>query len=337
MLNERSETEHKYTSTGIKFWSHSNQMNSFKEGSGNTIISTHISPEGSCNLNCSYCSVKKRTKLLRIELPVIKDYITKLKSRGLKAVIITGGGEPTLYPHINELISWLKYDMNLNVALITNGTMSDRIEPDNWRALTWVRVSINNFDRWEDKIRLPINYLDKCVVGCSCIYTNQNIEFFKKVARLAAKLNATYVRLLPDCLLDQDELIKKHKELDILCKNLDNPIFFHQYKIHGAPKCSVCHQAFFRPYLSEVDGGTVFPCDSVVLNDKFEHFNSKFKLCKASEILDFLDGKIKMLFNPIKDCSGCVFTYNINMLDDWKNYGIKPDIPNVEVIHKEFV
>ncbi len=43
--------EHKYTSTGIKFWRHMQQMDEYKAGNHNTIISTHISPEGACNLN----------------------------------------------------------------------------------------------------------------------------------------------------------------------------------------------------------------------------------------------------------------------------------------------
>ena len=102
---ERSDEEHKYTSTGIKFWRHQDELIAYKKGEGNTIISTHISPEGSCNLSCSYCSVSKRAKNERIELSVIKDYVEKLKKRGLKAVILTGGGEPTLYPYFNELVN----------------------------------------------------------------------------------------------------------------------------------------------------------------------------------------------------------------------------------------
>ena len=71
--------EHKYTSTGIKFWRHPEQMNNYKEGNPNTVISTHISPEGACNLTCAYCSVTYRDTHSRIEMDVIKDYVTKLQ------------------------------------------------------------------------------------------------------------------------------------------------------------------------------------------------------------------------------------------------------------------
>ena len=59
-MRKKSEQEHKYTSTGIKFWRHKEQMVSYVENTGKTIISTHISPEGACNLKCEYCSVSQR-------------------------------------------------------------------------------------------------------------------------------------------------------------------------------------------------------------------------------------------------------------------------------------
>jgi len=63
----------------------------------------------------------------------------------------------------------------------------------------------------------------------------------------------------------------------------------------------------------------VYPCDSVVLNDGYEHFAEEYQLCAPEDILDFLDGKIKAKFDPRDRCKGCVFTENVNMLDDWKN------------------
>ena len=107
MNKNKSPEEHRYTSTGIKFWGHQEQMESYREGTGHTVISTHISPTSRCNLNCSYCSVKKRERVHEIELDTIKDYVGKLKTRGLKAVILTGGGEPTSYPQFNELVKYL--------------------------------------------------------------------------------------------------------------------------------------------------------------------------------------------------------------------------------------
>jgi len=350
-----SEMEHKFTSTGIKFWNHSNQMLSYKTGGSNTIISTHVSPEGSCNLKCPYCSVTQRNTHSRIGLEVIQDYIEKLQTRGLKAVILTGGGEPTSYKYINELVNWLKYDRNLSVALITNGTLSNRLNPKSWQAFSWVRVSINLFDGWQDRISIPMEFLDKdCIVGASMVFTIEHqsfsekyidrLEMLRKVSDLTSKFNAKYIRILPNCLLNQNNLILIHNSINKILVELNDPRFFHQHKLHSAPKCSTCHQSYFRPYLSEEifiengEPGAVYPCDSIVLNNVNERFSSKYQLCHAKDILDYLDKKIKAKFNPTVDCKGCVFTSNVNMLDDWKNGKIdKFNEPKVDINHDEFV
>jgi MoaA/NifB/PqqE/SkfB family radical SAM enzyme len=354
---EKSEQEHKYTSTGIKFWRHQQQMMSYKNEEGHSVVSTHISPEGACNLKCPYCSVTYRDTHSRIELSVIKDYVEKLKSRGLKAVILTGGGEPTSYKHFNELVQWLKYDQNLSVALITNGTLAKKVEPKTWAAFSWIRVSINLFNDWENRIgnnfeKESLN--EDCTVGCSMVYTVEHestseimtdrLKMFEKVSQIADRLGAKYIRLLPNCLLEQKHLLAQHRALDNTLSQLKDDRFFHQYKIHGAPNSSVCHQAYFRPYLSEepnaVTGkpGTVYPCDSVVLNDGYEHFAKEYQLCAPEDILDFLDGKIKPKFDPRERCKGCVFTENVNMLEKFKNNQLdifsQFDLP---MVHEEFI
>lgn len=341
----KTEMEHKFTSTGIKFWRHQNQMLMYKNKQPNTIISTHISPEGGCNLKCSYCSVSNRLIHNSIPLDVIKDYVEKLITVGLKAVIITGGGEPTLYKYINDLIHWLKYDKNLLVSLITNGTQSNRLDKESWNVLSWVRVSINLFNDWEEKINLPIHYLNEnCMVGCSFIYSNENENILNKISNLANKLSAKYVRFLPNCIPENNILIKKHEELDVLLSKIDDQRFFHQNKIHLTPNCNTCHQSYFRPYLSEqlyyLNGkpGAVYPCDSVVLNTDDRKFIKKYQICYASDILDFLNRKITLKFDPSIDCKGCVFTNNINMLDDWINNKInKFDNYKEKIIHEEFI
>jgi organic radical activating enzyme len=354
-LFEKTEMEHKFTSTGIKFWRHKEQMESYKNGSPNTVISTHISPEGACNLKCPYCSVTYRDTHSRIELEVIQDYVVKLKTRGLKAVILTGGGEPTLYKKFNELVQWLKYEQNLSVALITNGTNTQRVEDKTWKAFSWVRVSINIFEGWETKIALPYQKLSsECVVGASAVMTfeHQKIDdkyidkvlMLKKISEVADKIDAKYVRILPNCLLQQDKLILMHRNIEKVLSELNDKRFFHQHKLHNAPKCSTCHQAYFRPYLSEEPffknnkPGSVYPCDSVVLNNGNQRFLQKYQLCSASDILDFLDKKIQMRFDPKVDCSGCVFTSNVNMIDDWVTNGTNQfNNYQTPLKHEEFV
>lgn len=351
----RSDMEHRFTSTGIKFWRHRRQMQSYREGTGHTVVSTHISPEGACNLRCPYCSVSQRDTHARIPLDTIHDYVEKLQSRGLKAVILTGGGEPTAYPHFNELVRWLKYERRLSVALITNGTLAHKLAPEVWKAFSWVRVSVNFFEGWEDRIRLPLEQLaDDCVVGCSTVLTVEHeatrdlpadrVALLRRVAALADRLRARYVRVLPNCLLEDGDLLVQHRAIDRALANLGDSRFFHQHKLHAAPRAAVCHQAYFRPYLSEEvwgetgEPGTVYPCDSVVLNAGLQHFARRYGICRPGDILKFLDGQADMSFKPRSDCSGCVFTESVNQLEDWKANGAArfADFP-IPLVHEEFV
>jgi len=332
--HKKTKEEHSYTSTGIKFWRHKSSMDSYREETGKTVISTHISPEGSCNLRCPYCSVSKRTRHNRIELETIKDYVLKLKSRGLKAVILTGGGEPTLYPAFDELVAWLKYEQNLSVALISNGTTVDRVAQSTWDCFSWVRISINQIDNYKERITFP---RIKGILGTSMVYTGHTLEQMKEISQFVPEY-VKYVRVLPNCLLNQENLIDEHVKILNILEELGDKRFFQQFKLHGSPCSSICHQAYFRPYLSEVDGGTVFPCDSLVLNDENMKFDEKYAICKASEILDFMDRKIDLQFDAQKLCSGCVFTDNIKLLDDWKRLGINQFDNFREVLaHEEFV
>lgn len=343
-----SEQEHRFTSTGIKFWKHREAMESYRAGTGRTVISTHIAPEGRCNLKCDYCSVTHRTFHSSLDLEVIQDYVTKLKTRGLKAVILTGGGEPTVYKHFNELGEWL-LDQGLELALITNGTQFKRVSDRVLFNLSWLRISMNRFKHWEKMITIPTDRVGpQTVVGMSLCHSGDNNDdaFVEQVAAMADSHEVSYVRVLPDCMLPQAQLVREHHRLQQLFDRLPaGGRFFHQVKIHNAPTQSKCHQSFFRPYLSEeVDPetgqpGLVFPCDSVVLNDQVMKFASTFALCRPEQILDYLDGRIEQKFDATEHCKGCVFARTVNMLNEYVQHGVEhfDEYEHAEVRHENFV
>lgn len=328
-----------YTSTGRKFFLHREAMDSYRDGGGRSVVSTHISPEGACNLRCPYCSVTHRDTHNRIRMEVISDYVEKLCSRGLKAVILTGGGEPTIYREFDDLVYFLSVGMGMKVGLITNGTKADKVARETWPMLSWVRVSLNVFEGWDETISLPLDLLsDGTTVGASMVVTDRHeggeldderwVATLQAASRVADRLGAQYIRLLPDCLMEQGELSGGHVRLEEILSRLNDDRFFHQRKNHRAPSCGTCHQSYFRPYLSEArflgsgEPGTVYPCDSLVLNDAVARFTDKHQLCAAGDVLDYLDGKIDQRFDPQEDCTGCVFTSTVEMLGAWKDGSI---------------
>lgn len=332
-FREKSAEENKYTSTGIKFWRHREKLEAYRRGEPFSIISTHISPEGHCNLSCPYCSVSKRKVNERIEFSTIKNYVLTLKKFGLKAAILTGGGEPTLYPQFNELVRWLA-EQNLSVALITNGTNIHRVDPELWKIFSWVRVSLNFFPGFKDVIKFPET---SGVLGASMVYIGQSVDEIKELAEFVPD-RVKYIRLLPNCLHEQEKLLDEHERIEKVLREVNDKRFFQQFKIHEVPHAKICHQAYFRPYLSEVNGGTVFPCDSLVLNEAQAHFNERYAICSAAEVEKFLRREIQMKFDPEKACRGCVFAGNVNLLDNWFHNGTNHfDEYKEPLTHEEFV
>jgi hypothetical protein len=134
----------------------------------------------------------------------------------------------------------------------------------------------------------------------------------------------------------------QHEALDRDFASIGDGRFFQQHKAHAAPGCGTCHQSYFRPYLSEVVSvktgkpGSVYPCDSVVLNGAAMHFPKLYQLCPAEDVLDYLDRKTVHGFDPRVHCTGCVFTKNVDMLDAWQRTGAGT-FPTELLPHEEFV
>src|SRR6266498_3038469 len=87
----------------------------------NKLLSMEIEFNKSCNFRCLYCYASDHT-VHRNELnrEEFKDVITQAREMGARKMIILGG-EPMLYPHIMEMIRFIR-DLHMDVELFTNGT-----------------------------------------------------------------------------------------------------------------------------------------------------------------------------------------------------------------------
>ena len=64
--------------------------------------------------------------------------------RGLRSVILIGGGEPTIYPGFSDFVRFLK-DLELQVAVVSNGSRGDKLleVADVLDERDWVRLSLD--------------------------------------------------------------------------------------------------------------------------------------------------------------------------------------------------
>jgi organic radical activating enzyme len=328
-----------FTSNGSKFGHHSCSMQSYRINTHHSIISTHISPEGSCNLNCKYCSVHRR-KPTRIKLKVIEKYVEDLLERGLKAVVLTGGGEPLLYPKIEDLLKFL-FEKRLEVGIITNGTLFDKVSDELLKQCSWIRVSINRLDPSKGYSWVPSEEVRKSVTfGLSVLYDNDD-ALLKFAIDNREKVNAQYVRVVCNCLARGEKLEKKWKIAKDAVERLGDDRTFFQGRKHLSPIMSKCHLGHFRPYLSEIvhpetgEPGSVFACDSIPLHNSQGRFHTYWSLCPASRVLDYLDDDIEQEFMPVSDCNGCLFSEHNEMIQDFLHSGEFPE--RKQIGHPNFI
>jgi sulfatase maturation enzyme AslB (radical SAM superfamily) len=108
-------------------------------------LSINLDLTTACNYACDHCidwdilnqKQKHDDELLRAALE-------RMVPRGLRSVILIGGGEPTLYPGFVPFVQFLK-QLGLQVAVVSNGSRNDRIlqAAQYLGAGDWVRLSLD--------------------------------------------------------------------------------------------------------------------------------------------------------------------------------------------------
>lgn len=179
-----------FTSTGHKFFAHQEAMTKLRGGKGQPIV-THVMLTDVCNHKCAFCSVQARAG---DSLPFndVVNYLDILYNYGLKAVILSGGGNPILYKckitglDFNDVVDTI-HSRGLEIGLITNGMPLKLYEPkpydlesytrSSWKnvrpktldKLTWLRISMAGLDHDEREVYVPEIDRQKTALGFSYV------------------------------------------------------------------------------------------------------------------------------------------------------------------------
>ncbi len=112
---------------------------------GRTIRDLRLSVTDRCNFRCVYCMDPDFRYMPKRELLSVDEYVTVARvalGLGIEKLRITGG-EPTLYPDLEELIARvgrLGFD---DVAMTTNGSLLERLPVARWRDLGLGRLTMS--------------------------------------------------------------------------------------------------------------------------------------------------------------------------------------------------
>ena len=133
--------------SNLKIFVHLEEVNKVKCGERIAPIYVRVKPTNRCNQNCYYCHYKNPYLELdqyhpadEIDREKMLEIIQDFKDIGVKAVTFSGGGEPLLYPYIEEAMAAV-LDAGIDLSVITNGILLAGRKAELLMRAKWVRIS----------------------------------------------------------------------------------------------------------------------------------------------------------------------------------------------------
>lgn len=217
-------------------------------------VFVHLMPQNFCNQNCQFCSYRmegwKNSKNFDAKSHIpwerLQELLREFHDMGIKAIEITGGGEPLAHPDINKMLDELS-TMPIETALVTNGTLlKEHTANLLYRThLQWARVSIDSGNKknyckirrcpeihwdmaWRGVKRL-VTHRDHQIIGVGMVVTDQNyMDIYDLCARAKdhgvnnVRVSVAFTSKGAD-LLNQSQKMEARKQLDkadsLNCRN----------------------------------------------------------------------------------------------------------------------
>ena len=373
LRHQMSDKETNYTSTGEKLIHHYPIFNKLKETGYGSIVRATMTLHQVCSSRCQYCSTISRNKRDSISLDDAKRFVDELYFKQpkynlkyfsdfnseykeltgtdirLRGLILSGGGQPNLWPHFTEFVEWLVRETDIELGLITNGfprNVQDKIY-ENFR---WIRISItpenaspHYIDGKFNRQYIPDNIKNNkdVTLGFSYVYgpwTNDDI--LVRIFNSVEELGADYCRMLTDCNLSRSLQIEAHKSLEdklislgmIDDDGMPSKKIFHQLKYHGTEKEAnsiwtegLCYLQSYNVFWDTTDHEAkgesfCYACDSITVlaeSSNSSHiiperkFNSDIWGTVTNRNVDLLYKEpLQRFFDPREVCKSCLFMQN---------------------------
>ena len=112
---------------------------------GRTILDLRISITDRCNFRCVYCmepDVQFQPPEALLSPTEISRIAKVAGSLGVRKIRVTGG-EPTLHPKLEEIISGIRQTSGIEIAMITNGSLLSREKLARWKRSGLDRITIS--------------------------------------------------------------------------------------------------------------------------------------------------------------------------------------------------
>jgi sulfatase maturation enzyme AslB (radical SAM superfamily) len=330
-----------YTSNHVKLLKHLDKLKIIQDGGIPKPVMVHISPCNPCNLTCSFCCFANRAMKEMLTVDQMKKALDSFRELGASGVEFTGGGEPTLHPKLNEVITYA-HSLGYKIGICTNGSKLKKIKT--WDKLSWVRLGMYGFDEgydydlsvfdgldieisaayvWDGALETSINpnvtgkWADpKKKVLAKSFYKEEN--FFRMLDWVEEKKIPT--RIAFNAIKPVEEVQKDISHIRRLIESRAQPLkyaFLSDFNFKGVRRNDHCYMHMVKPCV--FTDGNVYVCPSAELAPENNfNVNSEYKVCDIDGILDYyksLEGGADVKRRH-HDCSFCKYAYQNELVDD---------------------
>ena len=244
-------------------------------------LHVQLVPTNRCTGRCSWCSCANEDRSLELDLGEIIDILCYFSDLGTRAITITGGGEPTLHPHLEDLLL-LARQRDIQCGLVTNGLGWSRKTPEELllanELLSWLRMSIvdtvGNYDC--QRVRRISTVLPGVDVGLSFTVARQvNLRTAVTLCQYAAELeNVTHIRFVQDI---TNPVASTRDQVVAACRPITDKALF-QYRADHGRGTKDCLLSKLKPLVAA--DGYVYPCCGVQYAvEQARRLPERFRMC----------------------------------------------------------
>jgi hypothetical protein len=303
------------TSNVVKLLKHMPNLESIQAGRPAPIM-VHVMPTHRCQLDCVHCCFKNRAdKTLDMDRNVLMDGVGQFRRMGVRAVELTGGGEPTLYPYLGQCLDYMVDGLGVAVGICTNGLALPKIE-HLIKYFKWIRVSLNTLDYRKAEALQPgvdLALASGARVTFCYIWNDRSDEHIREVVKFSDR-NKIVCRVAPDCIqpikMISQQMEHIRRRLGFFKSEF---LFLSDFNVTLSRTGHHCYIHQIKPAMYA--DGYVYPCPSAELAvESGKKINPAMRLCHASEVIEFYTSN-KFPGCLEHTCSYCKYSQQNDLLE----------------------
>jgi len=226
----------RYIDPSQKLLRHTEHLDALSRGKYLAPINAEIMLSNRCDLRCQMCHYSythtrgpwvghadKPDGAISsgdlMEFILARDIVGELASDGVKSITWSGGGEPTLHPHFDEIVKYA-HDYGLEQGIYTHGGhLRDGRAVWMKQHFKWIYISfdaydvesykqhkgVNRFERVCENIRNLVTLPGNATIGMGFLLHAENYHSVGLMVALGRSLGVDYVQFRPLIAYDQDK------------------------------------------------------------------------------------------------------------------------------------